>query len=342
MLQKAKSVKKGTAKKAAVKKAPSRKAVVKKSAAKKAATVKKTAQGVKQKGFSVSGVRFLSGGLNCEGRLYLPKGIKKPPVIIMAYGFGAEMDFGIPAYAEEFAKNGYAAFIFNYRYYGGSEGEPKHFISQKKQLEDWNSAIEFVRSLDQVDAERICIWGCSFSGGHVFVMAALNRSVKGFISTVPFIDSMFIVKISGMKKVFKINIAAYRDLFRSLLRKEPFNIPVIGRPDEFAILNTPECYDGYRSMIPENSAWENVLPARSMLVTTFYRPFRYIKKINCKGLVIMGEGDTLTDNLLVEKSFSDLRQVDLLKYPCGHFKFFEGEYFKKSLSAELKFLEGLF
>jgi len=52
MLQKAKNVKKTAAKKTAVKK----------SAVKKAAIVKKTAQGVKRKGFSVSRVRFLSGG----------------------------------------------------------------------------------------------------------------------------------------------------------------------------------------------------------------------------------------------------------------------------------------
>jgi len=342
MLQKAKSVKKGTAKKAAVKKAPSRKAVVKKSAVKKAATVKKTAQGVKQKGFSVSGVRFLSGGLNCEGRLYLPKGIKKPPVIIMAHGFGAEMDFGIPAYAEEFAKNGYAAFIFNYRYFGGSEGEPRQLISPKRQLEDWDSAIEFARSLNEVDGGRICIWGFSMSGGHILAEAANNVNVKGFIAHVPFMDSMHMVKISGFTKVLKINAAEYRDLFYMLTGKARHNIPVVGRPDEFSIMSTPETYEDYMSLIPEGSGWRNEFPAISMMAITFYRPVKYISGIKCRGMVLLGEDDSLLDNRLVRKKFSGMPNVELSEYKCRHFGFFKEEFYKKAVSAELKFLEGLF
>jgi len=352
-----KEIKKTSAGKASVKKTPVTKVIVKKSK-----TAKRSAAGEKKPGFNIRDMIFRVDGLNCAGRLYLPSGSKKPPVIIMGNGIGLEMGFGLPVFAEQFADNGYAVFLFDYRYFGQSEGEPRHLLFPGRQLKDWGGAVEFVRTLDEVDADRICLWGYSFSGGYVLATAASNKHVKAFITHMPYMDSLFIFKINGFKKTLKISFAGYKDLLFSIIGKEPVNIPIAGKTDEFAIMNTPETYDGYLSLVPSGSDWKNEMPARSMLAACFFRPFKSIAGIKCRGLVVYGEKDSITDNRKVEKYFSnnenityiklgdgryelcieDKNQYQLLKLTCGHFEIFKGEYFKHAVSAELRFLAGVF
>jgi uncharacterized protein len=41
-------------------------------------------------------------------------------------------------------------------------------------LQDWEAALQFVRGQlgGQVDADRVTLWGNSYSGGHVLVLAS--------------------------------------------------------------------------------------------------------------------------------------------------------------------------
>jgi len=342
MQQRTKSSKKPSAKKASVGNASLKKAPVRKGSVKKSPAVKKSTAGVKRPGFNIRDMNFQVDGFKCAGRLYLPVAVEKPPVIIMGNGIGLEMDFGLPVFAEEFAKKGYAVLLFDYRYYGQSDGKPRHLLFPGRQLKDWAVAVEFVQTIDNVDADRICIWGYSFSGGHVLATAASNNKVKTFIAHMPYMDSLFIFKINGFKKTMKISFAGYKDLLFSFIGKEPINIPIAGKTDEFAIMNTPETYDGYFSLIPANSKWENEMPARSMLASCFFRPYKSIVRIKCRGLVVCGERDSITDNKLVEKCFEGKEQFELLRLSCGHFEIFKGEYFKQIVSAELRFLKSVF
>jgi pimeloyl-ACP methyl ester carboxylesterase len=105
----------------------------------------------------------------------------------MAHGLGAQKDFGLDEYGQKFSAAGFAVLAFDYRTFGGSTGEPRHWVSPKRHLEDWKSAIEFVKSnlTDRVDEDKIILWGSSFGGGHAIVTAAeLGGQVAGVIAQV--------------------------------------------------------------------------------------------------------------------------------------------------------------
>lgn len=67
---------------------------------------------------------FRSQGESCAGWLYRPDSAETPPVVVMAHGFGGERTWRLPAFAERFAEQGLATFLFDYRTFGASEGEP--------------------------------------------------------------------------------------------------------------------------------------------------------------------------------------------------------------------------
>src|SRR5262249_1492785 len=57
-----------------------------------------------------------------------------------------------------------------------------------QQIEDYQNAISFAESLPEVDSSRIGIWGISYSGGHVLILAATDPRVKSVVSIVPLLD----------------------------------------------------------------------------------------------------------------------------------------------------------
>ena len=64
---------------------------------------------------TVTPSHFLSHGIDCAGKLFLPDNIERPPVVVMGHGLGAQQDFRLPAFAERFAERGLAVFTFDYR-----------------------------------------------------------------------------------------------------------------------------------------------------------------------------------------------------------------------------------
>lgn len=103
---------------------------------------------------------------------------------------GAQKDMGLGYYAEAFARGGLAAFVFDYRSFGGSDGEPRQRVSPSCHVEDWLAAIAFVRAelADKVDASKMCLWGTSFAGGHVLAAAHTTPGITAIISQVRTIE----------------------------------------------------------------------------------------------------------------------------------------------------------
>ena len=74
--------------------------------------------------------------------------------------------------AEVFAAAGVSALLFDHRNLGASGGEPRQEINPWVQCRGYRDAIDFASMLADHDPARIGIWGDSFSGGEVFLVAA--------------------------------------------------------------------------------------------------------------------------------------------------------------------------
>ena len=115
---------------------------------------------------------FDSDGERCAAWLYLPAEEGPHPAVVMAHGFAGTREARLWAYPERFQAAGFAALVFDYRYFGDSTGESRQLLSIRHQLEDWRNAIAFVRTHEQIDPDRVALWGTSFSGGHVVGLPA--------------------------------------------------------------------------------------------------------------------------------------------------------------------------
>ena len=289
-------------------------------------------------GFERSDVSFVSHGTRCAAWFYRPVGIADPPVVIMAHGFGAEKQFGLAPFAERFARDGLAAFVFDYRCFGESEGEPRNLVNPFRHLQDWRAAVTHVRGMSGVDGERIALWGSSFGGGHVIVTAARDRAVRAIVAQVPFVDPWSSLRMFGAGYVARSTLAGLRDLFRIITFRRPYTIPVVGEPGTLACLASPDSMTGYRALVPPGTGWKNECPARVALLVGFYRPLSAAARVACPALLVMAERDSLVDPVAVEKTAARMAKGRLARLPLGHFDVYSGSGLEKALELESGFL----
>jgi fermentation-respiration switch protein FrsA (DUF1100 family) len=158
---------------------------------------------------------FISKTIRCDADLLLPDNSHKPPVVVMAHGMGAQKDFKLQDFAEKFIAEDMAVFLFDYRSFGKSDGEPRQLVDPFHHLKDWRAAVKHVRKLEEIDASRIALWGSSFSGGHVIATAASDNDIAAVISQIPFVSGLSSLRLKSLPDIFLATIYGMYDLLRA-------------------------------------------------------------------------------------------------------------------------------
>jgi dipeptidyl aminopeptidase/acylaminoacyl peptidase len=282
---------------------------------------------------------FFVKGIRCDGDLYLPEGMNKPPVVIMAHGLSAVKAFRLPAFAERFVEKGMAAFLFDYRTFGQSDGEPRHLLNPFHHVQDWMAAIDHVRNLPQVDITRIALWGTSFSGGHVIIAAARGAGITAVVSQVPFVSGFSSIRLKPISEIILATCYGIVDYMRTAFFLSPHYSPAIAQPGTFAAMNSEESYPGFRSIIPEGSDWENKMTSRAFILLAFYSPMSYAGKVKAPVLLIGGKNDSLVPFAAVKKTAERLPNCEFVALESNHFEPYTGARFEQSIKIQIDFLE---
>ena len=131
-------------------------------------------------------VQFSSDGLKLAGVLHIPEALKKGerrPAFMVLHGFGSNKDSSVPAAATKlFTSLGYVVLRFDMRGCGQSEGERGRTICLE-QVEDTRHALEFLQTRDEVQKDRIAVYGQSFGAAVAVYSAGVEPRIAACIST---------------------------------------------------------------------------------------------------------------------------------------------------------------
>ncbi|MGJ7903659.1 alpha/beta hydrolase family protein [Lysobacter sp. 1R34A] len=132
-------------------------------------------------GFDIAETRFDSHGLSLRGRLVLPRGRQRVPVVVLVHG--SENVSGVDAYFQQnlFPSQGVGVFVYDKRGTGGSEGK----FSKDFDLlsDDAVAALAEARRLGGARISRIGFHGSS-QGGWVAPLAASKTPQAQFVMVV--------------------------------------------------------------------------------------------------------------------------------------------------------------
>ena len=242
----------------------------------------------------------------------------------MAHGFSAVKEMYLDSFAEVFAAAGLNALVFDNRNFGASDGEPRQEIDPWAQVRDYRHAITYASTLPETDANRIGIWGSSYSGGHVLVLGAIDHRVKAVVSQVPLISGH-----DNLRALVRADfIAGFREMFDhdrlARFRGEPpVMVPVVDEdPLAPSALPTADSYTWFtetgKSRAP---SWRNEVTLRSVEMFTEYEPISYVPYISPTPLLLLpARGDHLTPSELAIAAYDKAHEPKRLSIlPGGHF-----------------------
>ena len=282
----------------------------------------------------------------CDAELWLPAATpagQKPPVIVMAHGFGGLKHWGLPAFAERFVQAGFAVVRFDYRGFGKSGGQPRRVVDGKEHVKDWLSAIDAVSQRKDVDGSRLGIWGTSYSGGQVLVAGAERpQAVKAVSAQVPFVSGLS----SGLKFPIKYQPLATWYAVRDLLRsddEEPLYVPVIDPKGGFAALICDECYEGYKKLVPAADQADpatNRVAARVFMSLPFWFPGNRAKDITAPTLIVAADNDGLIPVSKVREVAQSVPRGEYLELKgADHFSPYSGPMFEQVVARQTAFFQ---
>jgi len=139
-------------------------------------------------------IEFRSEGTRVRGHLYLPERGGPHPALAMAGGWCYVKELALPEYARALADAGIAVLAFDYRHFGESDGEPRQHVDPWAQVEDYKNALSCLEMREEIDGDRLGVWGISYSGGHVLIVAATDARVKCVVSNIPVVDGYLTMK----------------------------------------------------------------------------------------------------------------------------------------------------
>ncbi|HWI74844.1 MAG TPA: alpha/beta fold hydrolase, partial [Baekduia sp.] len=239
-------------------------------------------------------VHFVSDGTRCAAWHYPGT---NGGCVIMSGGLAVTKEPGTDRFAQRFHEAGFSVLAFDYRRFGESDGRPRQIVRFTEQRADWQAAIEFARTLPEVDPRKLAIWGFSLSSGHVFPVAARNPQLAAAIAHSPLVDGPAAIPnaMRHQKPLASLRFSARAivDTVGGRLGRDALLVPLAGEPGTITSLTTPDATKGADALNPGNQypEWQQAVAASSAARVAFYRPGRHAARVQVPLLVVAYEDD---------------------------------------------------
>ena len=121
-------------------------------------------------------------GITLVADMYTPKDYTgKLPALAVAGPYGAVKEQASGLYAQEMAERGFLSIAFDPSFTGESGGHPRYMTAFDINVEDFQAAVDYLISLDNVDSEKIGIIGICGWGGMALQTACIDTRIKATI-----------------------------------------------------------------------------------------------------------------------------------------------------------------
>ncbi len=275
-------------------------------------------------------VLFYSEGSKIAANLYLPNdSAEQKPAVVLAHGFSGIKELLLPAYGERLSAAGFVVLAFDYRGFGGSEGERGRLVPLE-QMTDIRNAITFMQTLPEVKADAIGLWGSSFGGANALRVAAIDDRVTALVAQLTFGSGRRMVT-GKMSPEERAQLAG--TLKKAREREVTKNRPLRLSPEQLISDEDSKAFFG--KALREYPALSGIkIPFTLLQHIIEHNPDEEVQKITCPVLLLSADNDIVTppgeSQILYDRIQSEKRLVTLEN--CRHYEAYAGEPFEKGIT----------
>ena len=277
-------------------------------------------------------VNFYSDGFRLEADYYTPSPDKtaQRAAIVLCHGFGGKRDDMLPIYAQKFAQAGYAVLAFDYRGFGTSEGERGRIIPQEH-VEDIRCALTWLETQNDVDSDRLGVWGTSNGGAHIVYVAGIDTRVKCAVGQVGFAD--------GRTLVLGHKTPEQRDALLAEFHQDRIQRIKSGKSNAVDVLELVGSTQSRQFMAAglDSTPTVSLITIQSGEATLDYRPVDVAADIAPRALMLIAaENDDLCPideyKQVYDRAGEPKRWVS---YPIGHYEIYQSQWFEQSTAEAI-------
>jgi cephalosporin-C deacetylase-like acetyl esterase len=283
-------------------------------------------------------------GTALRGWLHLPAGATADapvPGVVVSHGFSATCEMGLGGYADAFAAAGLAVLRYDHRSIGRSDGEPRRVVDPWAQMFDAREALTWLGDRPEVDADRLALWGSSFSGGQAICVGAVDRRVKAVVASVPFAglgdaatldDDQVEERVAAITAALDADAPPHADL-------APEG-PVVREPgsDVPGFLDQPEAAEWFLATGP-GTGWENRFQLRWSREVSFDPAVCAMRLAPTPLLMVVAADDRVAPAAVALDTFERAAEPKQLELLDGHhFCAYDGPAHTRAVAVTTDFL----
>jgi len=288
-----------------------------------------------------------SDNITLRGWFYTPEASSTTPLpcLVISHGFTAVKEMFLDTLAAHFTSFlPISCLVYDQRGFGASENHPsapRQEIIPSLQCSDVSDAITYAQGREDVNKEKIGIWGTALSGGHVLWVGAADRRVKAVLSQVPMVSGWENSNhLTRPDFVARLNHLFQEDRLARAAGKAAGTIPIIDpNPLATSALQISEAQEWFAEWA-KSTDWKNEVTVKTMEEFRSYNPSSNIHHISPTPLLMtVAENDVLMPTDLALTAYAKaLEPKELQILPGGHFGIF-GPTFEKSVERQVDFLK---
>ena len=265
-------------------------------------------------------------GIKIVADMYEPKEYNGLlPAIAVSGPFGAVKEQSSGLYAQEMAERGFLTIAFDPSYTGESSGEPRYMNSPDINVEDFQSAVDFLSNLENVDSEKISIIGICGWGGMALQTACIDTRIKvtivstmydmsrvagnGYFDEQDNEEARYNQRVSlNKQRTEDFKLGKYK-LGGGVIDPLPEDAPQFVK-DYYAYYKTSRGY--HKRSLNSNGGW-NVTAGTSLLNT---RLFTYSNEIRNAVMIVHGEnahscymGKDAYNNMIKDSKYTENKEL---------------------------------
>jgi alpha-beta hydrolase superfamily lysophospholipase len=263
-----------------------------------------------------------------RGKLFLPSDGGPHPLVVLQGGLGgpAESSFGT---ATAFTEQGVACLVYDHRGTGYSDGEPRQQFDPWQQCRDLRDILTLMVLREDIDGNRIALWGISIGGANSMFVAATDRRVKAVVAIIPPVSGWSARRLQPADTLAELEALIPLDRLKQAQGEPAMTIRLHGEatPGNPVMFSDHEGIEFVEKQIHHLPSFRNAITI-STLDRLFEMEVRaYAERIEAPLLMILASEDTVAPVEEAREMFERVPEPkELIEYPGQHYEILSNHF----------------